>query len=153
MNWVFFALIASVFIGSNTVVTKKVLFNEHAMEFLGVSAVFGLLLVLPLVFYVKLLSLNVIGLIILKSFFAANFFYLSNRALRHMEISSFAPLTNLSPLLLIVLGYLFIGEKLSVVQISGVFLIVSGAYILELKDGFKNLKEPFSEFFYNKYFH
>lgn len=153
MNWILFALLASVLIGSNTIIRKKVLLQENVLEFMGVSGFFALAIITPFVFYVNILPAKTIFLIFIKSLFAFLFFYLSDRALRHMQISSFAPLANLSPLLLIFLGYIFLGEKLSFWQVAGVFLIVMGAYILELKDGFRHLLEPFYEIQKNKYLH
>lgn len=155
MDWISFALLAAVFLGSNMIVSKKVLTGEHALEFLAASSLAGLVFILPAMFFFRpsVLPPVVTGIILLKAITAFFFFYFGARALRHMELSSYAPLTNLSPILLILLGYLFLGEKLTSIQILGVLTTVFGAYILELNDGLKSLKTPFLEIKKNKYIH
>ena len=155
MNWISFALLAALFLGLNMIASKKVLVGERALEFLAASSFAGLLFIVPAMFIFRpqLLPLPVIGIILVKSITAFFFFYFGARALRHMELSYYAPLTNLSPILLIFLGYVFLGEKLSIIQIVGVLVTVFGAYILELKDGLKSLTAPFLEIRKNKYIH
>ncbi|PIZ01115.1 hypothetical protein COY62_00270 [bacterium (Candidatus Howlettbacteria) CG_4_10_14_0_8_um_filter_40_9] len=153
MNWIYFAFLSAVLIGTDTIINKKILSREHAIEFLAASSVIILFLIIPMGFFIKVLNPTEYGLLFLKSFFAVNFFYLADRSLRHMKVSDYAPLMNLSPIILVAFGYLFLGEKLATVQLAGVTLTVAGTYLLELKDGFSDFKEPFREFKGNRELH
>tara|TARA_Y100000034_G_scaffold20236_3_gene23100 strand:- start:3015 stop:3632 length:618 start_codon:yes stop_codon:yes gene_type:complete len=68
-----------------------------------------------------------------------------------MEVSSVAPLQNLSPLFLLVIGFTFLGERLTLLQILGILILVFGAYFIEIKHHSKNLLEPFKEIIKSKY--
>lgn len=52
--------------------------------------------------------------------------------LKDREISIIAPLSNLSPLFLLVLSSVFLQEVISVIQMLGIFIVIIGTYILEL---------------------
>lgn len=153
MTWIVFALMASVLIGADIVVRKKALIKDSAIEFMSIAAIVTLLAILPLSFFATMLPARDLFLILLKSFFAMNFFFLADRALKKMDVSAFAPLANLSPILLVFIGYFFLGEKLTTIQLAGVALTIVGAYVLELKKGIKDLKQPFVEARKSKYLH
>jgi len=152
MAWLILVLISAVLASFSQIYAKKALLKEHAVEFLTVltmfSALFSLIFYpnasfdLPAKFYVIIFGLSslsaIAGILFIKS-------------LRHMEISTVSPLTNLSPLFLLVISFIFLGEKLTWLQLGGIFLLVSGTYFLESKHFSKKVFEPFKELFRSKF--
>jgi len=154
MLWLIYILITAILVSFSTIIEKKVLFKEHAMEFSAVLALFNMVLALPFFLFADFsgLTLRPLLYMLLSSIMAAVAFLLIIKAIRHMEVSSVSPLVILGPGLTAVLAFVFLGEKLSVFEISGIFLLLIGAYILETKDR-KHLLEPFKIIKESKYIH
>lgn len=73
-------------------------------------------------------------------------------ALKNLQISNALPLLALTPGLVAVFAYLFLGESLKTFEVIGLISLIVGTYILESK----NLKEilfPLNVFFKSKYHH
>lgn len=137
MNWFLFIIMAAIFLGFHDIAQKKALYKEYALALLSASSLIVMVMSLPILFFgkIQIVGLSMLFLIFIKSLFAVLFFFLTTKALRKMDISEFAPLLNLSPLFLLVLSIIFLGEAIKVYQFLGILLIIVGAYILELKDG------------------
>jgi drug/metabolite transporter (DMT)-like permease len=147
MEWILFALACAVFFGLRQVLTKKVLFAEHASEFLSATCLVGFLLSLFFIPWMDFsIPLTTWGLMYLKCLIFTFAWLLAVKALRHLEISFVIPLTNLTPLFILLWGVLFLGESPSAVQLGGVALVVLGAYWLQSDHNFRNLLRPWSVF-------
>jgi len=144
-QWLIFALFAALLTGIVSILDKKILFKEHAMEF---SAVFSLTNAVLALFLMPFVDFNIgiknVLFIYLISWLGTLGFLFATKAIRHMELSSAIPLMNLNPVLIAVLGIIFLGEFLTVKQWSGIILVLVGGYILETRH-FTHYKE----FFYN----
>ncbi len=142
MNWYILTLLAGVFLGLDHVVRKKGLNKEYAVAFLTAAATLIAIFSLPLIFTGRIQSISgfMFFLILIKSLTASLFFILGAKALRHMDISEYAPLLNISPIFLLFLPMIFLGERLNIIQLGGIAFVIIGTYILELKDG---LLSPF----------
>ena len=144
-QWLIFALFAALLTGIVSILDKKILFKEHAMEF---SAVFSLTNAVLALFLMPFVDFNIgiknVLFIYLISWLGTLGFLFATKAIRHMELSSATPLMNLNPVLIAVLGIIFLGEFLTVKQWSGIILVLVGGYILETRH-FTHYKE----FFYN----
>ncbi|MFH1063563.1 MAG: EamA family transporter [Candidatus Woesearchaeota archaeon] len=151
MEWFVFALVAAVFFGSRQVISKKVLISEHATEFLSVTCSLTFLFSL---FFLPMMDfsypLKIWGLMYLKALFVTIGWLLGSKALRHLEISYVTPLTNLSPIFLIVWSVIFLGEMPSLLQYAGVAFLIFGAYWLQANHHMKNMLHPL-KIFKNKY--
>ncbi|NQU78255.1 DMT family transporter [Candidatus Woesearchaeota archaeon] len=151
MEWFLFAILSAVFFGSRQVVSKKVLIFEHATEYLTATCL--MTFVFTLFFLPKMsfsYGLDIWVLMYVKCVFLTIGWLLGSKALRHLEISYVTPLTNLTPLFLLVWGFFFLGETPSVLQYSGVGLLVFGAYWLQADHHFSSLIHPL-RMFKNKY--
>ncbi|MFT4326435.1 MAG: EamA family transporter [Candidatus Woesearchaeota archaeon] len=151
MNWVFLVLASAFFLAFRTILTKKISTNHSA---------------LPVLFYISLLStlsivffhtnmffsfpLHLYGLIIIKAFVISIAWISIFEVLKHVDVSIVAPLKNMSPLFLLVLSMLFLGERVSAINYAGIFLVVFSSYALELQS-FRNFLEPL-RFFKSRYF-
>jgi uncharacterized membrane protein len=152
MPWYLLALGSAVFFGLYQVSEKKALTKEHSLVFLLASSLLMLAISLPMAFlgYVETVSFELLFYIFIKCLFAVIFFLFCAKALRHMDVSEFSPLLNLNILLLFVPAVLFLGERPGMINFLGAILIVLGAYLVELKDGWKlHLKKTLK----NKYIH
>ena len=69
--------------------------------------------------------------------------------MKHSQISSIMPLFNLTPGFLAIMAFLFLGERLNNIQISGIVLLIIGAYVLETEG--RRLIKSFIEHIKSKY--
>lgn len=147
MGWVLFALLAALFFGSRQVITKKVLMYEHASEYLSVTCMMAFLF--SLFFLPRMdfaLPPTVLFLMYLKGGVLTLGWLLAAKAFRHLEISMVTPLTNLTPVFLLVWGVLFLGEFPSLLQYGGVALLIFGAYWLQADHHLSSLVRPWLAF-------
>jgi drug/metabolite transporter (DMT)-like permease len=94
MSWIIFALLCSVFISISALLQKKILFQEHAIEFCFVVALYNGVLTAPMLLFGDFSNFNIeVFLVILFSgILSAVSFLLSAKAVRHMEVSVSSPL-------------------------------------------------------------
>jgi len=152
MTWLLFALLAMFFGSLREITQKRALQGEHTMEFLVVRSFFMLILSFLLLPFVDLnVSWRAAGLIAIVAILACIAMVYRNKSLKHMEISELQPLMNLSPVFVLIIAFIFLGEKLSVVQLGGFFLIVAGTYILEIDHEHHGILSPIKKIFKSKY--
>jgi transporter family protein len=151
MEWFILALFAAIFFGSRQVIAKKVLMYEHATEYLTVTCMMAFLFSL---FFLPKMSFAYSAqtwlFMYLKGLFLTIGWILGSKALRHLEISYVTPLTNLTPIFLLVLSFFILHEVPSVLQYAGVALLVFGAYWLQADHHLSNLIRPW-KILKNKY--
>jgi transporter family protein len=132
MEWLLLTLACALFFGLRQVFTKKMLFGEHASEYLSATCLVGFLLSL---FFIPWMDFNipgaVWGLMYLKCLLLTIGWMLGVKALRHLEISFVIPLTNITPVFLLLWAVLFLGEVPSGLQYGGVGLIIFGQYSVQ----------------------
>jgi drug/metabolite transporter (DMT)-like permease len=147
MNWIIYAFISAFFAATSIIISKKVLKKEHSMEF-SATLKFILLLfslsLLPFIDFSIITPKQIIFTAIISIFSVIAFLALA-KAIRHAEVSSISPLLVLSPGVIAIISFVFLKEPLTFLQISGISLLIVGAYVLESKnhqrilDPFRNL--------------
>jgi transporter family protein len=157
LPWYVFTVLSALFVALAHITKKKVLYNEHALEF---SAMRSLIIAVLSLFLLPFVNFHLtIELVVI--FFAIGLLgsvaaiYLA-KSMRHMEISTVSPLTNLSPVFLLFLTYFFLGEKINLQQFGGIALIMLGGYVLNIEHklaSFKHLVQPITKLFKSKYYH
>lgn len=152
MDWFFYALACAVFSSCSTLIEKKALFTVHAVEYSLIVAVFNVVLAVPFFFFASFstVSLPIALLILALAVLNAISFISIAHGIRHTEISATSPLLVLSPALTGILAFAFLNEALSILQVSGIALLIVGVYILELKPH-HGLLNPFRELFISPY--
>jgi len=150
--WFITALLSSFLSASSAIVQKKVLFKREPLEFSFILALFNLIFSIPFFFFIDFSVINSFSLVVLliKSLIGVFAFLSVMTALKNLQISSALPLLALTPGFVAVFAYIFLGEVLTLLEITGLTLLTFGTYILESK----NLKEfiyPFSLFLKSKY--
>jgi bacterial/archaeal transporter family protein len=133
LDWVFLSILSAFFLSFYDLFKKKMLQKEHSLELLSVTFITIFIIQSALIPYYSLdISLNSLLFTFFRSILTALALILFTKALKHMEISSIAPLSNLTPKFLIILSSIFLLEKISFFQILGISLIVLGSYFLQV---------------------
>ncbi|MBN2052238.1 EamA family transporter [Candidatus Woesearchaeota archaeon] len=144
--WLVFAFLSAVLISASSIVEKKTLLKQHAMEFSATVSIFTMIITLPFFFLFPIKpSVPTIIIIYVASLIGAVAFLLTAKAMRHIAISITSPLLVIAPLFTAILASIFLGEKITLLQGTGIIVLVGGAYLLE-SHSYKALFEPFIHF-------
>ena len=151
VEWYIFSLIAAVLSAAAAVSQKKILFKESAIGFCLLVALFNLILAIPFFFFINYASLTLSGMLVLllKSILGAIAFLLVMIGIKNLEISKALPLLVLTPGLVAIFAFIFLGENLTNFEIMGLILLICGTYLLSLK-GKQKIKEPLKKAFSTK---
>jgi transporter family protein len=148
MEWYYLILISSVLTGIAAVIEKNSLKKEHATAFS--ASVTPLIALLSLLFipFVPLGGFNLTAWQLLLLFFTsvlnAYTFLLSMRVFKHGEISTASPpLSSMPIVLVVILAFLFLGERLTAFQYVGIAGIIIATYMLLFRMQRKNRKQAF----------
>ncbi len=152
MQWYVFAIFAAVLTAASTIVEKKTLLKEHAMEFSAVLAIFNFLIALVLLPFINLnFSLNMLALIYIAAVLTTIAFLFVAKAVRHMDISVISPLLAFDPAVVVVLAFFILRERITYLQLLGILLLVAGSFVLEAEN--YNIKNIFTRKFKSNYFY
>lgn len=145
MTWFYLAFISAIFSALAAISEKKVLFKLDALDFSFLVSLTTLILSIPFFFNAPLdVTLSTPLLILfVKAILSAIAFLCVMLAIKNLEISEALPLLALSPGLVAILGVLLIGDALVMNEWIGLFLMLTGTYILELRKGDQNVLAPF----------
>ncbi len=154
MNWFFVALLSALLSAVATILEKKTLFKMEAMEFSFVLSVFNFVLSIPFLLTLNIYELSTLGISVLfiKSILGVLAFLCVMLAIKNLEISGALPLMVLTPALVALFAYLFLGETIKGVEIIGMGLLLIGTYFLDVEKTHK-FYVPFSILFKSKYYH
>ncbi len=145
MNWFLLAFISALFSAAAAVYEKKTLFKLDALDFSFIVSFATLLFTLPFFLELQYSLLFRVEILILfiKTIFGAAAFLCVMKAIKNLEISEALPLLALTPGFVAVAGVVFINDSLGLTEWAAVLLMLSGAYILEMKKGKRKLTDPF----------
>lgn len=154
MTWFFVALLSSFLSAFAAISQKKVLFKLNPVEFSFHLSVVNLVFAVPFFFFVNYETINSYNLFILfiKSVLGVLAFLCVMTALKNLQISNALPLLALTPGLVAIFAYLFLGESLKTFEVIGLISLIVGTYILESKS-LKEIFFPLNVFLKSKYHH
>ncbi len=143
--WVFFALASAFSLATSDAFAKKALEtgNEYLVAWLRLAFTFPFLFIVWLSiptpeldgkFYVSFFTALPIELIALVLYI---------KALKYSALSLTLPFLSLTPIVLIVVSFVILGERVSMRGGAGIFLIAAGSYALNSGEIRKGLMEPF----------
>ncbi len=134
--WFTFAIISAFCASLSTIIEKKVLEKEHSSTFSAILSFLAAIITLPALYIYRDfdIPLMVWPILIVSSLLVTIAFLEVTSGIRHLDISNSAPLFLLSPLMTALLAFVFLGETLSVLQLSGMVLLGVGTYILQTKN-------------------
>jgi len=152
--WLVYALLCAFLVAAASIVQKKTLIKNHAMEFSATLAMITLIICLPMFFFIDYSSINVTALMIIYgvALLGSIAFLLVAKSIRHMELSEAAPMLVLGPGITAVFAFLFLGEKLTQLQVIGIAVLIFGSYLLELKH-FHDIWHPIRIMKQSKYYY
>lgn len=132
-QWFLFALASAVITAIIAVMEKRLLQHEHTLTFSAGHALLAFLLSLPLLFFADFSKVTPFILVMMYfgMFAAAGAFWLTARGVKHLEMSISSPLTVVNLAFIPFLAFFFLGERLSLQQGAGIFLIFIGVVALE----------------------
>lgn len=153
-SWVIYAFLAAIFASFVSVLQKKALFREHAMEYAASYSFLLALFSLPLLLFIDLSLVPPVvwGVIIFNAFLISVAFIFGLKSVRHLALSDSAPLLVLGPAITALFAFILIGEALSLVSIFGILVLVSGAYTLQLRKD-HSLFDPLKLIWSSKHIH
>lgn len=154
MEWFILAFFSAIFSATASILEKKNLFSLDALQFSFILALLNMIFSLPFFIGVDFTTLSSISLAVLyfKTILGALAFLCVMLAIKNMEISGSLPLLVLTPGFVAVFAFILIGEALSIYEISGMFLLLAGTYILEAKPRF-DVFYPFKVFYKSRFHH
>jgi uncharacterized membrane protein len=154
MEWIILAFMSAIFSAVATIFEKKNLFTLDALQFSFILAIMNMLFSISFFMDVDFSTISSISLLVLyfKTILGALAFLCVMLAIKNMAISGSLPLLVLTPGLVAIFAFVFIGESLSGFEIIGMFLLLVGTYFLEAKPGY-DLIHPFKVFYKSKYHH
>ncbi|MEK6963521.1 MAG: DMT family transporter [Nanoarchaeota archaeon] len=127
LPWYVLGLLAAACWSVHVVLGKKVLFKQHAIQYITLFSLIGLILILPFSGRVVWdLEPLVYVLLFVDSLLWVSALVLAFKALRHMEVSQYIPLENLSVLVVLFFGVFLLGEELKAIHYLGIFCLVGG---------------------------
>lgn len=142
-------LAVAILTGVTSLFTKKSLISLHAAQYnAGRSVIDFVILLILAPFLMKWPGWTAIGLTAGISLLALIGGTLTTKSIRHKNMTEIFPLFNLSPAILVVLAFIFLGERIATIQYVGIAAIMIGAYFLQADK--KDFLKPFKSL-KNKY--
>ena len=144
MDWFWLAFISAVFSAVSAVYEKKALFSSDPLNFTFLISLITLLFSLPffgMVQYGNIFSESMLVLL-LKTLLNAAAFLFVMYSIKNLEISEALPLLALTPGFVAILGAILINDYLTVLEWSGIFLMLTGTVILESQKHVNRSEKP-----------
>lgn len=147
--WILYALLTAVFLATSDALTKKALASRDEYFVAWARLLFTVPVLAASLLYVGIPPLN-------RDFWAATAtalpleivaIILYTKALKASPLSLTMPFLSLTPLFLIAMSYIIVGEKVSVTGAVGILLIASGGYMLNIHKVRHSILEPIRTIF------
>jgi len=139
MEWWYFSVFSALLSAFAAIIEKKILFKEKALSFTIVLAVFNFVLASIFFFFVDFSKISSFTLLVVffKCILNGLAFLCVMYAIKNLELSDALPLLALTPGFIAIFAFLFLGEKLSLLEIFGLILLIFGSYLFAIrKKGF-----------------
>ena len=152
--WILLVIVSALLLTGQDLIKKRMLQNEHARKYTTTRyLVLALLGFLFVPFLQTTLTFEILFILYLASVGACFGILYLTRAIKHMDISVCTPLTNIMPAFLLLFAFLFLREKPALLQIGGIFLLLVGAYLLEIRPHTHRSLDPLKELIKSRYMH
>jgi transporter family protein len=152
MSWFYLALASAVLWGVMALLQKNASQGEHAIQFTVTSSLIAAILALFVFPFVHLPTSPFVWLLLVFSGIVGGLgWYAGAKGFKHLSVSEASPLYNIGTVVAILFAMIFLGEKMTTTQLSGVVLVILGTYVLELKGN--DLLSPFKKVFGSKKIH
>jgi uncharacterized membrane protein len=151
MNWFWLAFMSALFSAAAAISQKKILFKIEALEFSLLLSILNIIILIPVFFFLNYEKIFWDKLLVLyvKSILETFAFWNVMLAIKNFEISKALPLLALTPGLVAISAFIFIGDRLALPEVFGILLLILGTYILETKSK-QDFLDPFKIFIGSK---
>ena len=144
-SWIFLALVSAFTFATSDALTKKALVRSNMYLVAWFRILFSLPILLSVLLFIPKPHLD--------STFYASFaaalpieilaLILYMKAIQASPLSLTLPFLSLTPVFLIVVSYIIVGEKVSLQGFIGIFVLAAGGYVLQFHQVQKGFLEPF----------
>lgn len=143
--WVLFALFCAFSLATSDALTKKALklHNEYLIAWLRLGFSLPLLIIAFILIPIPQIKKEFYLILFISLPFEIAALVLYIKALKISPLSLTLPFLSLTPLFLVIISYIMLGESVSFVGAIGIILIVIGSYVLNIKEFKKGIFEPF----------
>ncbi len=147
--WILFGLLSAFSLATNNALLKKVFakHNEYLVTWLAYLVATILLLAALPVTPIPRIDLEFYGSIFIALPLEIVAIILYIKALKSSPLSLTLPFLSLTPVFLIGVSYLLVGEKVSVLGALGIVCITIGGYTLNIREFKKGIFQPFAAIF------
>jgi len=150
--WYLVAILSGFFMATADAITKKTAKRTDALTLAWVREAYALPFLLPLLFYIDIPALDTtfwitIAICVVMDM-ASTVLYM--RAIQIAPLSLTVPYLGLTPLFLLMIPTLILGEHLSAIGIVGVVFVATGTYILQFDRAKSGWLEPWRAIFQNR---
>lgn len=150
--WIIYSLLTAFSLATSDSLTKRALVSRDEYFVAWTRLLFALPVLVPILFFIEIPSLDrtfwLATLCALPLEIAALILY--TKALKVSPISLTMPFLALTPLFLIIMAYIIVGETVSIYGGIGIMLVVLGSYTLNLHKMKYDLLEPVKAIFREK---
>ena len=150
--WIIYSLLTAFSLATSDALTKRSLVSRDEYFVAWTRLLFALPVFVPILFFIEIPSLDrtfwLATLCALPLEIAALILY--TKALKVSPISLTMPFLALTPLFLIIMAYIIVGETVSIYGGIGIMLVVLGSYTLNLHKMKYDLLEPVKAIFREK---
>ncbi|UCD36376.1 MAG: EamA family transporter [Nitrospiraceae bacterium] len=143
--WILYSLLTALFLATSDALTKRALFSRDAYFIAWARLVFALPVLAVSLLFVDIPQLD-------RTFWGASAcalpleiaaLILYTKALKASPISLTMPFLSLTPVFLIAMSYVILGERVSLMGAAGIFLVAVGSYTLNIHTMRQSILEPF----------
>jgi len=134
---------SAVFFALMHITRKQLLKDSGVMDVMTATAPVELVLALFFLPFVDFQYTTSMVYVFISSLTAIAGAYTLNYTFKKCEISTAAPLLNLSPVFVLAISYYMLSEVVNILQFFGIVLIMAGGYMITLKD-FRAYLHPFT---------
>ncbi len=146
MSWIFLSLLAPLFWSGSNFVDKYILgkYTKSIYDFIFFSSITNWIFFVGILIFVGIPQLSVFSLVPIATGMTLLYSYgFYGKALEKGDTSALTILFNLIPVFTVILGYIFLGQKLSPNQLLAFFIILSGALIISFDKSKKSFIKGF----------
>lgn len=148
MDWFALALISAFLSAASAIIQKQILSKNDVLKFCLWLSIFNFVLSLPFVVGTNVVGIKINSLIYiaLSSLMGTGAFWLVMISIKKLQISEALPLLALTPAFLAIFAFIFIGDKLRLFDVTALFLLVLGTYLIE-SFSYNEMLKPFKVIF------
>lgn len=150
--WIVLSLLSAFFLATSDAILKSSLRKENELLFTFLRFVFALPVLLLSLPFIRIPSLDLEFWIVILTGVPLEItaIVLYVKAIRSSDLSLTLPMLSLTPVFLIIVSWVFLNEKVSLIGMIGIFLVAIGTYTMNISMSKKGILYPFVALYRDK---